>query len=183
MRKEVPPHDAVVRCADHVTRLDELGAAKRLQVRADETRWIERREEADQEGLREHPRRDDPAVARELERRADPRAREDQEQEQREGHHRLGEPRDGRVRGSAEVAGCGADRQRDQQCDQRCAEPDLQRGAGGVEHADQLVPAERPVGAEDEQRRLRVWRRDQPAEVVDEHGLRHGHVRPGPGRT
>ena len=35
---------------------------------------------------------------------------------------------------------------------------DLERGAGGVEEPDQLVAAERPVGAEDEQRRLRVGR-------------------------
>ena len=62
------------------------------------------------------------------------------------------------------------------------AESDLERGAGGVEETDQLVAAERAVGAEDEQRRLRVRRLDQLSEVVHEDGFRHRDVCPRPGR-
>ena len=71
--------------------------------------------------------------------------------------------------------------QRDQQRDERSRQPDLERGTSAVEEPDQLVAAERPVRAEDEQRRLPVGRADQAAVVVDLHGLRDRHVRPRPG--
>ena len=162
VRHQVPPHDPAVRRADHVARLDELGAAQRQQVRADEPGRIERREEADQQRLREDAFGDDPAVVDELQRRTEPDAREDEEEQEREGHHRLGEARDGGVDDAAEVAGGGADRERDQQCEEDGAQADLERGAGAVEEPDQLVASERPVGAEDEQRRLPVSGPDSP---------------------
>ena len=87
---------------------------------------------------------------------------------------------------AAVVAGDRSDRDGDQQSDQDGAECDLERGPGTVEHADQLVPAERPVCAEHEEGLFRgMVRREDVAVAVDVDlvGLRHVRPRPdGPER-
>ena len=93
------------------------------------------------------------------------RGERDDEQRCRKCHRHVDHARDDRVGRSAVVAGDGADDDLDRHDTDHREESDFERDAPAVEEAQELVAAERAIGAQDEQR-LRP--------------LRVGHVRPRP---
>jgi hypothetical protein len=133
--------------------------AERQDVRPHESGGIEPREEADHHDQLEHALLED-AVQRPLAHAAiDRGADHDEEEQQRERHHEIRQPRDHGVDQPAEVAGRAPEDDAEQDRDERRAERDLERVAPAVEDSQELVAAERAVGTQQQERLRRPLRR------------------------
>jgi hypothetical protein len=106
--------------------LDELRCAEQARLSADEPHRVEGGEDADQHDLADHARRHEPSQGHRSDVRDQVAVGEEQEEDQRERHHGLGELGGGGVHEAAEVAGHGADRQADQERHEHRADADLE---------------------------------------------------------
>ena len=171
VRDQVLADDPQVARAGHRRRLDELAAAEREHLGAHDPRRVEPREDADQNDQTEDALVQDAAEGDVVEVRRRRRREHEQEQEERERHHDVHEPRHDRVDPPAEVARDGAERDPEHEREQRRTERHLERLLAAVEQAEELVPAERAVGAQDQERVRRALGR---LRLVDRILLRDG---------
>ena len=180
MRQQMLAEDPCSPAPGCERRVDELAAAQRYELRADEACGVEPCEEPDQERDGEHalvqdPERD-PLEVRPRRARAD----EHQQKEDRQRHHDLAEPRNERVHNAAEHPCQGAQDDPDHERDHRREHPDLDRDLSSVEEPQREVPAERAVASEDEQCLPGSgWRRGDLAVIVHLRHMDVGH--PGEG--
>ena len=182
---EVTHEDAPVLRADHLRRLDEVALLQRQHLRAHDPGRVEPRERADQQDQHQHALVEQAAERDRVDVPGRDAAEHQQEEQEREAHHQVDHARDDRVDPAAEEARRRAEQGADQDREHRPEQRDLERDAPAVEQPQQLVAAERAVGAEDEQRVRRALRRRRQADDLvggDLDVVDGRHVRPRPRR-
>ncbi len=153
VRHEVMPRDVGGAPAGRDRRLDELARAKREHDRAHEPRRIEPGERRDHQRDGEHALLED-AECDVLE-PAPERAGAEQDEEEQDGerHHQLGQARDRGIDDPTGEPGEQAEQRADDDRQHRRREGDLERDLAAVEEAQEEVAAERAVGSQDQQGR------------------------------
>jgi hypothetical protein len=166
------PDDPPVAGAGHTRRLDELPLAQRQHLRPHDPSDVEPVEDPDHRDQRHGTRDEEAADGDARQPVADREPQRHDEEQDRKAHREFRRAREDDVHPAAVEAGDGAHERSDHEREQRRAERHLERRAAAGEEPQELVAAERTVGAEDEQR-LAVPR-DRRVRGVD--------VRPGADR-